>query len=189
MLDTLFFIMVKVGYLYKVITDNFKDSGKHDDFKNPVEKSIPKGYILEIRYPFEWHFRTNKPYKEGCSNCWGHSCQKEIIENCKLIGQVNSIIQANRSDLSDILENNLFDKYENSEFIRMPESSYMFLFDRELKRIIQNIDVGINKISVDTYLMNGLMDICSSAKYYNFINLLSKYQSLDDKYGTSFCCA
>lgn len=177
--------MIKTGYLYQVKTNNFKDSGRRDDYCNPTEKSVPIDTILEIRYPFQWNFRTDNKYKEESQGIWGHATEEDILANCKLIGRVNNYVKIhNLENLPSILSNVLYDKFDGVEFINMPQSSYFFLFDKTLKSTLTNHP----QVDMDLIycLTNSLSDLYSIVKELNLSFVIAKFKELNDKYGTNF---
>ena len=96
-------IDIQTGVLLKV-DRGFWTSGheKHGGFKSKV--FIPKGEILEIRYPYAWHFRTQ-------SNHYDHASAEVLIKNCSFFGEVKDGIRfANKHDLKQILEQELYHK-------------------------------------------------------------------------------
>ncbi len=93
---------IEVGQLYKVITDNFITTGKHNNIKRRV--FLKKGEIIEIRFPSEWHFRTE-------SAEYFNATPEMIRENCKLLGTIyEPVCFANRVNLADIIRLQLYNK-------------------------------------------------------------------------------
>lgn len=102
------FIDISVGMLLKV-ERGFWTSGKDRKLKEFAAKCyIPKGEIIEIRYPYEWHFRTQ-------SNHYDHVSPDVLCKKCSFFGVVKDDIRfGNKHDLRQIIEQNLY--HERSEF-------------------------------------------------------------------------
>lgn len=103
---------IKVGQIWQVITDDFFAFDNHwvkekDKIERPLK--LFKNEYIEIRYAFEWNFRTY-------DNRYMNAKPEEILKNCKLIGEVKADIRfQNLADLKDILRLNLYDKNEELE--------------------------------------------------------------------------
>jgi len=94
------FKIMKQNEIYEVVTDNFLTSGESNKTKRPLK--IFKGEKIEIRYPYDWHFRTEK-------NEYFHAKEEEILKNCKLIGVINEkIAWENLASLEEILRLKLY---------------------------------------------------------------------------------
>ena len=92
---------IEVGQIWEVITDNFLTSGD-DDKKNSRQLKIYKGEKIEIRYPYEWHFRTEK-------NEYYHAKSEMIINNCALFGIIKpEINRNNKAKLEEIIRLELY---------------------------------------------------------------------------------
>ena len=95
-------IKVKVGHIFEVVTDSFLTSGESNKYKRPLK--IKKGEKIEIRYPYQWHFRTE-------DNNYFHCEPKMILKNCKLFGVVMEEIRfQNKANLEEILRLKLYRK-------------------------------------------------------------------------------
>ena len=93
---------VEVGQLYIVTTGSFWTSGKNNKFKRSV--LLKKGEVIEIRYPYEWHFRTE-------DNHYFHVNPQVLEKNAVLFGTIwENVRFANRCELEDILKLGLYKK-------------------------------------------------------------------------------
>lgn len=93
---------IEQGQIYEVMTDNFMTSGESNSIKRPAK--LLKGEKIEIRYPYEWHFRTE-------DNQYFHARSEMIYENCKLIGRIIEQVRFNnKAKLKEILELELYNK-------------------------------------------------------------------------------
>jgi len=64
--------------------------------------TIPAGTFIEIRYAYEWHYRT-------IFDKYHHSDPAEILRNARMFGTVlGSISFDNKHKLSDILDEGLY---------------------------------------------------------------------------------
>lgn len=96
---------IEVGQIWKVTSDTFFTSGEKNKFERPV--NILKDEFIEIRYPYEWHFRTY-------DNHYFHAKPEMIHQNCILHGVIwRKVRFANNCDLKIILDKELFDKVRN----------------------------------------------------------------------------
>ncbi len=58
--------------------------------------------FIEIRYPFEWHFRTE-------SSEYAHLYPEDILRYCRLYGKINEDVRfGNRHSLKEIMEQHLY---------------------------------------------------------------------------------
>jgi len=93
---------MEVGNIYEVITDYFFTSGESNEYKRPIK--LKKGEKIEIRYPYEWHFRTE-------DDNYFHADVEMIDKNCELLGKVSPSIRfENKANLEEILRLNLYVK-------------------------------------------------------------------------------
>lgn len=93
---------IEVGQIYEVVTDSFLSSGRSNDYKRPVK--LKKGEKIEIRYPFEWHFRTE-------DRIYLHCDPNVILENCELHGVILEHVSFNnKASLEEILRLRLYDR-------------------------------------------------------------------------------
>lgn len=89
---------IKQGNIYIVTTDNFFTSSKGGE----RSVHIQKGELIEIRYPYEWHFRT-------IDNKYFHAEPEVILVNCELFGIIwDNVNFGNNCNLSDIVNLELF---------------------------------------------------------------------------------
>lgn len=92
---------IEVAQLWMVKTGKFMTSGQHNRFNRPI--NLHKYEVIEIRYAYEWHFRT-------ADNNYFHATPEMIIKNCVLIGRVwENIRWSNRCNLKEILDKHFYD--------------------------------------------------------------------------------
>jgi hypothetical protein len=100
---------VATGQIWQVTTDEFKTSGKHSR-KGYMDRQtiLNRTEYIEIRYPYEWHFRT-------CNdNQYFHCTEEMLLENAVLIGIINPDINfANKHKLKEIIINGLYEVVNN----------------------------------------------------------------------------
>ena len=105
------YFKIRVGQLL-LVERSFSVKRNHpkDSFSESVK--IKKGSVIEIRFPFEWNFRT-----ECNTYC---NCNPELlIKNCSFYGVVNDDVRSgNNHKLADILSDNLFIKPCEYELVR-----------------------------------------------------------------------
>lgn len=82
----------------KIEENQFKDALIHYD----CAEYINKGRFIEIRYPYEWHFRT-------CYNSYYQAPEDILRECCSYVGRIYQNIKfGNRHELKEILEQKLY---------------------------------------------------------------------------------
>jgi hypothetical protein len=92
---------VEVGHIFEVMTDGFLTSDKNS-IKRRVK--IERGERLEIRYPYAWHFRTEKGDYYQCD-------EDIILLNCKMLGKVFENVRFNnKATLEEIIRIELYKK-------------------------------------------------------------------------------
>lgn len=90
------------GQIWEVVTDGFLTSIDKSSYKRQIK--LDKGEKIEIRYPYEWHFRT-------WDNHYLHAEVEVILANCKLIGTIIPHVKAtNKANLEEILRLRLYDQ-------------------------------------------------------------------------------
>ena len=95
------FIKIEQGMLL-IVKRGFWTSGDNSDGGFRCKRFMPKGEILEIRYPYEWHFRTS-------SNIYDHAPAKKLMANCEFFGYIKKDIRfENKHQLKSILEEKLY---------------------------------------------------------------------------------
>lgn len=100
---------IKVGDLYEICSDDFWTSGKSsnkiiDGRNTTLKTNLKNGEIIEIRYPFEWHFRT-------VDSKYFHASPEEINKKCKPFGKIKEDTRfKNKMSLKEILEYKLYDE-------------------------------------------------------------------------------
>ena len=105
---------MKVGEIYEVNCD-FWTSGREDkliEMEGSVRKVrslIKKGEFIELRFPFEWHFRT-------LDDIYFHAPGHILFENCRYFGLIDEKVRfENKQKLKEILNLRLFKGYWESE--------------------------------------------------------------------------
>ncbi len=97
--------IIKQGQIWEVVTNSFITSRRHH--KNKRRCFIEKGERIEIRYPYEWHFRTE-------DNEYYHCEPEVIINNAKLIGEIYDNVKFdNIAKLDEVLRLKLYKKVKN----------------------------------------------------------------------------
>ena len=113
---------IAVGKIFEITTDNFYTSGENNTFRRPVHLS--KHEVIEIRYPYDWHFRT-------MDNHYFHATAKMIKGNCVLFGVILSEVRwQNNANLDEIIRLHLY-KGENEHQLLMRQG-----FEDEERRLI-----------------------------------------------------
>lgn len=93
---------VNVGEIWKVTGKGMVTEFGENKGSRAVVLNV--GEFIEIRYPYEWHYRTDTD-EYFCST------EDVLLENCKLHGVVWSNVKSgNRCKLSDIMNLQLYDK-------------------------------------------------------------------------------
>lgn len=95
---------IKQGQIWQVVTHDFWSSGNGHDANGRCAKiNLKKDEYIEIRYPYEWHFRT-------IDNEYFHAYPVEILKNCRLIGTIKKDVQwNNKAGLLEIINDKLYD--------------------------------------------------------------------------------
>lgn len=97
---------IKVGAILEIVSDSFYAS-KDLSLKNELKGRVPmfhlsKGEKIEIRFPFEWNYRTE-------DDIYFYSNPEYLIENCKIIGYVlDDVKWKNKANLEEILRLDLY---------------------------------------------------------------------------------
>ena len=107
---------IEVGQIWVVTRKGFTVKEEIDcicgcghSHKREILKEIPRNSKIEIRYPYEWHFRTEQ-------NTYHHAKPDHIIDKCAFFGTIHNEIRFNnRHTLSQILEENLYKKDARQE--------------------------------------------------------------------------
>jgi len=105
---------IEVGQIFEIITDDFYASKNIESIVNQsfggreARFYLKKGERIEIRFPFEWNYRTE-------DNIYFHSDNDYILSKCKLIGKVEAKVKSNNNaTLEEILRLELYDKVEQT---------------------------------------------------------------------------
>jgi hypothetical protein len=91
---------ISVGQIWEVKTECFFTSYGDNKYKRPIKLFV--GEKIEIRYPYEWHFRTEDSF-------YFHATPEMIKENCQLFGVIDEGVRLNNlANLKEILQLELF---------------------------------------------------------------------------------
>lgn len=121
------FESISVGQIWKVSTDEFMTSGKSNKYERKIK--LNKHELIEIRYPYEWHFRT-------IDNHYWHIGPDDLIKNCVPFGVIWEKVRFNnRCNLSEIINLGLFDPFSENQYVWAKN-----LTGKELKKL------GLNKL-------------------------------------------
>ena len=98
---------IEVGQIWEITDDNF--FGTTDvmvkNTKRELRFHIKKGGKIEIRFPFEWNYRTE-------CNYYIHSKPEYILDKCKLYGVVKEDVRSsNKANLEEILRLDLYTRH------------------------------------------------------------------------------
>ena len=102
-------VKIEVGQIWEVADENFfatkdlRELGvKNDD--RTARFYLRKGSKIEIRYPYEWHYRTE-------DNHYYNSKPEYILGKCKLYGVIDDDVKSkNKARLEEILRIGLYTK-------------------------------------------------------------------------------
>jgi hypothetical protein len=95
---------IKVGQIWKVTTDTFYTSKLNEKRPDKIKRQtkLNNGEFIEIRYPFDWHFRTE-------DNEYFHAEPDMIYQNCMYIGEILQEVQfGNKANLEEIIRLKLY---------------------------------------------------------------------------------
>lgn len=91
---------IGVGQLF-IVDKPFWTTGE-DSGKRLTKSKFVKGDIIEIRYPYEWHFRDEQQE-------YHHAKTVTLTKNCTFYGKIHEEIRfGNKHNLKEILEQKLF---------------------------------------------------------------------------------
>lgn len=86
--------------IWIVITDSFMTTADYNNYKRPI--NILRGEKIEIRFPYEWHFRTEDNY-------YFHATKEMIYENCEYVGEIfEQVAFTNKATLEEIIRLRLY---------------------------------------------------------------------------------
>ena len=109
------YIRIRQGHLL-CVTNGFWTSGDDKDYGFKCKRFVPKGAIIEIRFPYAWHFRTE-------NNQYYHATEKTLISKCEFFGSVDEEIKfGNKHELKQILEDGLYNKASDFQLVLKPKS-------------------------------------------------------------------
>ena len=104
------YIQIEVGMLLMVEVE-FWSSGDTEQGNTNIKRLYKKGEILEIRYPYAWHFRD-------VNNNYDHATAKTLIANCSFYGLIHAdVISTNNTKLDSIISSGLFHKPSDFKII------------------------------------------------------------------------
>jgi hypothetical protein len=94
---------IEQGQIWQVVTYEFWSSGNSHLVSGREGKiNLKKDEYIEIRYPYEWHFRT-------IDNEYFHAYPVEILKHCRLIGTINEDVRfSNKKSLLEIINDKLY---------------------------------------------------------------------------------
>lgn len=93
---------IEVGQLWEVKSDNFLVNLHASGATGGRKVLLRRGEIIEVRFPFAWHFRTQ-------DNIYMQAPEPEFREHCKFYGVIWSEVRFNNvAELKDILRLKLF---------------------------------------------------------------------------------
>jgi len=109
-------ISIEVGQIWQVCADNFwttDNCSRATIDGRKVRFCLNRDEYIEIRYPFEWHFRTT-------DNFYFHAKPIEILKKCRYIGKINEKVRSkNDMELQEILDQQLYTAiWDNPELIK-----------------------------------------------------------------------
>ena len=123
---------IRQGQIWRVDTNFFQTSGKSNSFKRPI--LLTKNELIEIRYPFDWHFRT-------LDNNYWHAETDEILKHCKPFGIIWSKVRSrNNCNLSEIVSLGLFDKLNENQYNWAKRFDYEFLKRMKLNKLLSTFE-------------------------------------------------
>ncbi len=101
-------IRIKTRQLLKV-ERSFWSSGKHSSEGMKTKRFHPKGSIIEIRYPYAWHFRNEE-------NVYDHASEDCLRKNCSFFGVVHEdVASKNKMKTKEIIDGGHYYKPEDFE--------------------------------------------------------------------------
>jgi len=104
------YINIEVGQLY-IVDKPFWTSGDTSEYGNNIKRKMAKGDIIEIRYPYEWHFRT-------VNNQYDHARTKTLAKYCTFYGKIHENVRFNNGrKLSEILAEELYIKAKDHSLV------------------------------------------------------------------------
>lgn len=117
---------IEQGCIYEILTDNFYTTGERNKFSRPIH--LNKHEVIEIRFPYAWHFRT-------MDNNYFHAEPEMIAKNCNYFGKILSdVCFNNKANLYEIIRLHLY-KGENEHQLLIRQG-----FEEEERRLILNGD-------------------------------------------------
>lgn len=95
-----------------VVKKAFWTTDAHKVEKFPVKYYVPKGTILEIRYPYEWHFRFGKAI-------YAQAPPATLVKCCEFFGTVHEDVKFdNKKSLPEIMKENLYYPASDYQLVR-----------------------------------------------------------------------
>lgn len=107
------YVKIRVGMLLKVEKSfNVKRNHSNDAFHETVK--IRKGSIIEIRFAFEWNFRTE-------CDTYCNATPEAIAKHCSFFGLVNGDVRfGNKHKTAEIIKEKLYESADQFELVRKP---------------------------------------------------------------------
>jgi len=125
-------VKIAVGQIYIVESDNFTTSGRSNKFGRPI--TLKKNELIEIRYPFNWHFRT-------LDNHYLHAESEDIKQHCRLFAVIWSDVRFNnKCNLSDIINLSLCDFKDENNYVWAKNFDYEYLSRMKLKNLLSSFE-------------------------------------------------
>lgn len=124
-------IQIQQGQIWKVLTDDFCTTVESNKFSRPIK--LIKNELIEIRYPYEWHFRT-------LDNNYWHAKPDQIIQHCELFGIIwGNVKFNNKCDLADIIKLSLYEPENENSYTWAKEFDREFLVRMKLEKLISDL--------------------------------------------------
>lgn len=122
---------IEVGQIYIVNSDNFLTS-KSNSLDRQIKLNANE--LIEIRYAYEWHFRTLDDH-------YWHSKPEEIESHCTLFAVIwNNVRFSNRCSLSEIINLGLCDFKGKNNYSWAKDFDRAFLEKMKLEKLISSFE-------------------------------------------------
>jgi hypothetical protein len=123
---------IEQGQIWIVKSDSFMTSSKggSNKYKRPIV--LTKNELIEIRYPYAWHFRT-------LDNHYLHAEPDDILKNCELFATIwDNVRFGNKCNLNEIVNSSLCDFVKENSYVWAHNFNYKYLKDNGLMRLISS---------------------------------------------------
>ena len=123
---------IEQGQIWIVKTEHFATTnhGSSNKYKRPIV--LTKNELIEIRYPYAWHFRT-------LDNHYLHAEPDEILKHCELFATVWSNVRfGNKCSLSEIINSSLCDFVKENSYVWAHNFDYKYLNENKLNRLLSS---------------------------------------------------